>query len=445
VNDQPVTPNIILILTDDLGAGDLAITGHPYAKTPNIDKLATEGIRFTNAYMAAAWCSPSRYALMRGLYPAREYYQTFDLQPDQPTVTSVLKDAGYKTAHFGKWHMGNNNFDSPAPDKFGIDEHFTTQSSGKGWTKEQRDDRYFRANSTDKYVDLCIDFIQRNKEHPLYINLWVHPTHSYIDPTPDQLDIYKGLEVKMEDFKNPLQQEFLQFVAEHGDINKAMQAYCADLSALDGAIGRLLQFIEQSGLKENTLIAFTSDNGPGPLTPQVIKKTVVKRYLERPTLLNSVGSAGDFRDRKLSVHEGGIRVPFIVRWPTGIPAGTVDQETVLSGVDWLPTIATIANTALPPFDYDGIDMAEALKGNPQKRQKTLFWYESNGNMAIRKDHWKGVPTGDGFLLFDLNRDISESENLARDHPKLAKALQNELEAWKDNLPKAGERVPRKRQ
>lgn len=203
------------------------------AITPHIDKLASEGIRFTKAYMAASWCSPTRYSLMRRLYPAREFYTSFDLQADQPTVTGILSDAGYVTAHFGKWHMGNNTIDSPSPDQFGIDEHFTTQSSGNGWTKEQMKERYFRAHSTDKYVDLCIDFIEMNKTCPFYINLWVHPTHSYIDPTPKQLNAYENLEVNINDFKNPLQQKFLHFVGVHGDINKAMQAYCADLSALD--------------------------------------------------------------------------------------------------------------------------------------------------------------------------------------------------------------------
>jgi len=435
-------PNIILILADDLGAGDLGCTGHPYAKTPNIDKLASEGIRFTRAYMAASWCSPSRYALMRGLFPAREFYLTYDLPTDQPSVTSMLKGAGYTTAHFGKWHISNNHKDSPPPGEYGIDVNFTTQSSGPGWTPEQRSERYFRALSTDRYVDMAIDFIKNQKGNPFYINLWVHPTHSYIDPTPEQLKEYKGLVVDTNDFKSPYQREFLRFVAKHGDIDKAMQAYCADLSALDKAIGCLIDFLEDQGLKENTLIAFTSDNGPGPLTNQLYKKMLQDRYEEMPTLLNSVGSAGEFRERKLSVREGGIHTPFIIRWPACTPAGITDTATIISGVDWLPTLARLVGIEQPNHAFDGIDRSGAFEGKPQKRDNSLFWYESNGNAAILRDYWKGVLIDDSFCLYDLYGDTGESRNLVSDYPDQAKALREELESFMSAQPVPKGRIVR---
>jgi len=127
-------PNIVFILADDLGCGDLGVTGHPYARSPNLDQLAREGIRFEQAYMAGAWCAPSRYGLMSGVFPARHFSQTRLLPVDRPCVTSVLHDAGYATAHFGKWHMGDKKQKAPPPEAYGIDESFTTQSSGAGWS-----------------------------------------------------------------------------------------------------------------------------------------------------------------------------------------------------------------------------------------------------------------------------------------------------------------------
>ena len=157
-------PNVIFILADDLGAGDLHCTGHPYAKSPNLDRLADQGIRFERAYMAGSWCAPSRYGLMSGQYPARYFDQSRNLRANEPTITKVLQDAGYKTAHFGKWHLTQRNNNTVTPDDFGIDEHFTTAAVGtkNTWTKEQRKQEYWRAQTTDAYVDMAIDFMKRN-------------------------------------------------------------------------------------------------------------------------------------------------------------------------------------------------------------------------------------------------------------------------------------------
>ncbi len=158
-------PNVIFILADDLGAGDLHSTGHPYAKTPNLDKLANQGIRFERAYMAAAWCAPSRYGLMSGQYPARDFNASKNLKPDEPTITKILNDAGYATAHFGKWHMTWGLDFADSPGDFGIDEHFSTNHNGNGktWTKEEKNSEHWRERTTDAYVGMAIDFIDKNE------------------------------------------------------------------------------------------------------------------------------------------------------------------------------------------------------------------------------------------------------------------------------------------
>jgi len=424
-------PNIVFILADDLGCGDLGVTGHPYARSPNLDQLAREGIRFEQAYMAGAWCAPSRYGLMSGVFPARHFSQTRLLPVDRPCVTSVLHDAGYATAHFGKWHMGDKKQKAPPPEAYGIDESFTTQSSGAGWSAEARKDPHYREKTTPHYVNLTIDFIRRHKNRPFYVNLWIYPTHSYINPTPEQLAVYQDLIVDVNDFENPLQRDFLNFVAQHGDVQAAMRAYCADVTAMDAEVGRLLDVLAALKLRENTIVVFSSDNGPGPLCNNW--DNIVKRYGEKPLLLNSVGSARQFRDRKISLHEGGIRAPLIVRWPRRIRAGTVDTETLWCGVDYLPTVAALAGAALPAADLDGEDLSAAFLGSAQLRTQTLFWSDRPQWSALRDNQWKAHLRGDQFSLYDLSRDPSESNNVAGRYPRQARQYHNELRQWIESV------------
>lgn len=436
--NQIERPNIIFILADDLGAGDLHSTGHPYAKTPNLDRLADQGVRFERAYMAGSWCAPSRYGLMSGQYPARNFDRTQNLIPDEPSVTKILKDAGYKTAHFGKWHLSKGFEYSDSPGDFGIDEHFThnTNATGKTWTKEQREQEYWRAKTTDAYVDMTIDFIKENNSgkspKPFYVNLWIYPTHSYIHPTPEQLEVYEGLKVDYNDF-SPYQQEFLRFVAKHGDIDEAMQAYCADITAMDKALGRLFDFLTEEDLDKSTMIVFTSDNGPGPLTEQVKSESVVKRYKDRPDLLNSVGSAKIYKERKLSLHDGGIRVPFIVSWPQNTPKGKVDETSVIHGTDWLPTVASICNVELPEGIYDGLNVKSAFLGKEIQRSQAIFW-TLDESVAILKANWKGVLNkNEEFQLYDIVEDPSELKNCISEYPDVAVEIERSLREWQKDM------------
>jgi arylsulfatase A-like enzyme len=388
--------------------------------------------------MPGAWCAPSRYGLMSGQYPSRYFDNTHELRPDEPTVTKVLNDAGYKTAHFGKWHLNARNSKNITPADFGIDEYFITNGpdNGKTWTKEQQNQEFWRAQTTDAYVDMTIDFITKNMNSvspdPFYVNLWIYPTHSYIHPTPEQLAVYEGLKVDYNDF-SPYQQEFLKFVAKHGDIDKAMQAYCADVTAMDKALGRLFRFLEESGLNKNTLVVFTSDNGPGPLTPQLKNESVVERYKELPDLLNSVGSAKIYKERKISLHDGGIRVPFIVSWPNHVPGGNVDEVSIVHGVDWLPTIASICNARLPEGIYDGINIKTSFLGNEFQRKKPVFWTQA-GSVGILQGAWKGIMEKNGsFELYDIMKDPTESKNLKTTFAEVANGLEKQIVEWKKDI------------
>ncbi len=424
---QAGQPNIIFILADDLGYGDLGVTGHPYAKSPNLDTLASQGIHIQQAYTSGGWCSPSRYGLMSGVFPAREFLRTHKLRTDQPTVTSVLKAAGYATAHFGKWHMGDQKVDAPPPAAYGIDESFSTQSTGPTWPQEARRDPHYREKTTPYYINLAIDFMERHKDGPFYINLWLYPTHSYINPTDEQLAVYQDLTVRIADFKHPLQREFLEFVAQHGDVQDAMRAYCADVTALDTEVGRLLAALDRMGLEENTIVIFSSDNGPGPVSSNW--DSVVKRYKERPTLLNNVGSAGPFRSRKSSLYDGGTRVPFFVRWPKRIPAGQIDTSTVFGGVDFLPTLASLAGTEVPEALLDGQDMSAAWLGTPQNRAKPLYWSDRPNWVAMRDGDWKAHIQGKTLSLFNVSTDTSESKDLSANYPELADKYKQMLNSW----------------
>lgn len=422
-------PNVIFILADDLGYGDLGITGHPYARSPNIDRLARDGIRFEQAYTSGAWCAPSRAGLMGGVYPARFFNKTHVLPVEQPCLTGVLKQAGYATAHFGKWHIGKDK-GAPPPSKYGIDESFTTQSTGPTWPKEARNDPHYREKTTPHYVDLAINFMTRNREKPFFINLWVYPTHSYINPTEEQLEAYKELKVDIDDFENPLQREFLEFVAEHGDIQDAMRAYCADVTALDTEVGRLMKSLKELKLDQNTIVIFSSDNGPGPLCNNW--DNIVKRYKEKPLLLNNVGSAGPYRDRKISLHDGGIHAPFFVRWPAQIKPGQVDATTLFGGVDLLPSLAALTGARIPD-GLDGHDLSGAFLGRAQQRPEPLFWNDKPGWSTMRDKQWKAHLQKGQLRLYDLGKDPSESVNLAKKNPELTEKYREQLTQWETSI------------
>ncbi len=423
-------PNIILILTDDMGYGDVGCYGGNFAPTPNIDRLAKEGIRFTQYYSSAPICSPSRAGLTTGMYPARwnltSYLQTRAgnraceqadfLNPRAPSLARTLKAAGYATGHFGKWHMGGGRDVTNAPPfaAYGFDEHASTWESPQphpditatNWIWSPHD-KVKRWDRTAFFVDKTLDFLRRHKGQPCYVNLWPDDTHTPWVPSQERLGLYPNGPAEERKFR-------------------------AVLDEYDRQMGRLLAGLKELGLEQQTLVIFTSDNGPLP---------------------SFRGSrSGGLRGSKLSLYEGGIRMPFIVRWPGRIPAARVDEQTVLAGTDLFPSLCAIAGVRLPSgVAFDGEDLGAALMGRPTVRAHPLFWeYGRNDrsfafpnisndrspNVAVLEGNWKLLVNADGTdaQLYDLKADGQERRNVFEANPEAGNRLKQQALNWRKALP-----------
>ena len=426
-------PNIVFLFADDFGWGDLGCYGHPYARTPNIDKLSTEGTRFMQFYATGVTCCPSRTGFMTSWLPPR--YPTYPANggfADRVTITELLKKAGYATGHFGKWHIG--------PDEkagtYGIDE--TPGSRGEG---KQKDDR-----GRDAMIyDSAIQFIEKHKDGPFYLNVWGHISHHPIEPPQNYVDQFKDLTVDESKFGPEMREKFETCRKQGGDVNAHMHAYLADVKSMDDDVGRILAKIDELGLRDNTIVVFSSDQGPAPLrsAEEQKDKKQKKNARNRDDLrLNAMGNTGILRGGKHGMYEGGVRIPFIVRWPGHVPVGRVDEKSVCSGADWLPTICSISGTPLPKIDFDGEDVSAAWLGKEvHARTKPLLWKTSapGSDAGIRVGQWKlFLPmrrNGCELALYDIDADPTESQNLATKHPDIVKRLSSTLEAWVATLPR----------
>jgi N-acetylgalactosamine-6-sulfatase len=423
--DTPA-PNIIFVFADDMGFGDLGCYGHRLLKTPFLDRMASEGLLFTNFTTSSPVCSPSRTGIMTGQYPARhrihyalssngEYNERYSMpdyiDPGIMTVTKILQSAGYVTAHFGKWHLGATP-DAPAPQEYGIDERSTHTS---------RDKNHIYAgvkapDKTERIIDVTIDFVERHKDEPFYINCWLHDPHGVLAPSPEQRDAYPELKSRARGFTG------------------TTQVYYAVISNIDRHIGRLLDKLDELGLSENTLVIFSSDNGPSPIWGI-------------GTAHSGAGGVGPLRGCKASLYEGGIRVPFIVRWRGHIPAGDVDDNSVISGVDLLPTFCSLAGVSMPEgVRPDGEDMSRALLGTPTQRSKPLMWqyrfgpwgrhFQKSPALAMREGDWKLMmnPDGSRTELYNLKENPCEVDNLANEYPEIVRRMSRTLSKWHTGLP-----------
>ncbi|HET8550238.1 MAG TPA: sulfatase-like hydrolase/transferase [Bryobacteraceae bacterium] len=433
-------PNVLQILIDDMGYADLKCYGGPIS-TPNIDRIAAEGIRFTQASVASPICSPSRVAIMTGQFPSRHrVYSYFDTRKRQrelgmpdyldlkaPSVARTFQQAGYATGHFGKWHMGGGRDvgDAPLPTEYGFDESLTSfeglgnrvlppgrlsemnEKLGRGKISHAP-----QADLTGIYVDRTIEFIRRSREamKPFYVHLWLNDVHDPFAPKPELMTKYEAY-----------------------TSNKYVQQYFATIDEMDRQIGRLLESID-----DNTLVVLLSDNGP----------TAWPRYYQEG--LEPPGSTGGLRGRKWSLYEGGIRVPMMARLPGRIPAGRTDQTTVVSSLDLFPTCCRLAAIAAPGFAFDGEDMSAAFLGRQLTRRRDLFWeygrdatylrparrYDQSPNLAIRSGRWKLLMNDDGSSreLYDLQRWPIEDKNVAAEHADVTRKLANRLLSWRRSLP-----------
>lgn len=420
-------PNILFILADDLGWGDLSCFGHRELRTPHLDKLASQGLRLTQFYVCSGVCSPSRTAFMTGSYPARWsiHGHLADaalnakrgmpnwLNPAAPTLPRLLKQAGYATGHFGKWHLGHGE-GAPPPSEYGFDAFRAVNGKPEGWPDK---DEYFRANSTEYIFDATLEFIAAHRDQPFYAQTWLLLPHAPLHPTDEQLKKY----------------------ARFGPVDRipydgTKRIYYASVGAIDEQIGRLMSELDRLKLAENTIVIFTSDNGPEDI---IIGNAVH----------SGIGSPGPLRGRKRSLYEGGVRVPFIVRSPGVAPAGRVDDTSVMAGCDFLPSLCALAGIDVPDsLRIDGCDMSGVFQGTPTQRTEPLMWewrfsipnhvWNRSPMLSIRDGDYKLLmnPNRSRIELYDIPRDPTEQNNIAEKHPEKVAKLADRVLAWQRSLP-----------
>jgi N-acetylgalactosamine-6-sulfatase len=444
-------PNVIFILTDDQGWNDARFAGHPYVKTPNLDKFASQSTWFRQFYVAATVCSPSRCAFMTSHYPARHrihgHFAAHDqnaarhmpnwLDPKTTTLPGLLKSAGYATAHFGKWHLGSGE-GAPPPTAYGFDVSKCVNANGPQLGDEAREP-YFRAKSTGLIVDEAIKFIQEHKDGPFYINIWTLLPHALLRPTPEQLQEYESLTAHPND---PSFGSWMQkYLARAKDLNSQMKVFCASLTDLDTQLGRLFAQLDEMKLADNTIIFFASDNG-------------AEDYRIANAANAGVGNTGPLRGRKRSMYEGGIRTFGLLRWPGHVPAGRRDETSVIAGVDWLPTICKLAGVRMPAdVQPDGEDASDIWLGQSRPRARPLYWewlFNVAGGkdggylppaLAVRDGDWKLLVDhhGTAAQLYNIPKDIGEEHDVAAEHPEVVKSLTDQALAWLKTLPQSAAR------
>lgn len=411
-------PNFVIILTDDLGYGDLGCYGNQVIKTPHLDQLAKQSLRLTSFYSAAPVCSPSRAALLTGRIPQRE--GLFDwipndapiyLQRNVPTIATLLRDNGYATALIGKWHL-NGKFDGsqPNPNEHGFEYWFAT--GGYPMPSQRDPENFWRASgkvgkmngySSTIIVDDAIAWLQqRDANKPFFLFVSHHAPHE---------------EVASAD-------KYVQMYANGIEANRAL--YYANMTEMDYETGRLLKALDDAGVSNNTFLLFTSDNGP-----EVLNRA--------PYTPRSYGSAGKLRGMKLDLYEGGIRVPAMLRWPSVIKAGTT-SDVVISMLDIMPTICELAGVKLPASrTIDGQSLNRFLRSGKLQRKQPLYWQYDNAHtsapndlavpkLALRDGDWKLLSHigFDHLELYNVRRDESETVNLATQHPARVNAMLRQL-------------------
>ena len=401
-------PNIVFILADDLGYGDLSCQGHPDYKTPNIDRLSGEGIRLTQFTVAAPICSPSRAGILTGKFPARfgilypfesprnkQIGQPDWLDPRALTLPRLLRDDGFSTAIRGKWHLVEEReavmADAPQPPAYGFKSWELMRGPWNGKLKPVES------------FDSAIQYLREKPKTPFFLEITAHEPHvPYIASK--------------------------EAVAANAHLDERSRKYAASVTDLDRGVGRVLDALRELHLDTNTLVIFTSDNGAAGWTDD--PNAPHMQYCNR-------GSNGIFRGHKGDLYEGGLREPFIARWPGRIPAGRIDSTSVVSGVDMLPTLAAAAGVKVPAdYQGDGDNRLAVLEGKPSPRSKPLFW-RTVSQLAVREGDWKLVTKTDSSQaeLFDLATDAKEIRNLAAERPEETARLSKSLRAWFDTLPK----------
>ncbi len=411
-NDRP---NFLVIFTDDQGYGDLSCYGSETIRTPRIDRLAEEGTRFTSFY-AQVVCGPSRSALLTGRYPLRS--GGWSMPASETTVAELLQDAGYTTGCIGKWDVSNRApIIERMPNAKGFDYYWGTLGANDNAqvTFHRNNDEVGRsedmASLTRIYTNKGIEFLRTNRDKPFLLYMAHTMVHSVIDASPE----FKGKS------KNGL--------------------YADTVEELDFHTGRLLDAVDQLGLRKNTIVIFTTDNGPW--------HNMQDKLRERHNGAIAWGSSGPLREGKGSTYEGGLRVPCLVRWPGHVPAGRV-SDAIFSTLDFLPTFGTLAGFDVPGDRIiDGVDQTDLLLGkNDTGARREFFYFCRNEMHGVRQGKWKLIlpdrkkfygyvdDRGSGEVeLYDLNADIGETKNLAEEQPEVVAALLKHTQAfpWPETL------------
>ena len=413
-------PNIIFIFADDWGYGDLGIHGSAFCKTPILDRMAKEGIDFRQFTVNNPVCSPSRTAVMTGQFPARhcihqhfasvEHHQKAGmpdwLDPKLPLLPKLLKKAGYITGHFGKWHLTNRHVpDAPLPTKYGYDEYGAFNVPGV-------------QIRTAETCPRTVDFIRRHKDQTFFINVWLHETHTPHYPQKEYMKKFKHLD-------------------------EQKQVYASVVAEADAGIGTIFSTLKELGIDEKTLVIFSSDNGP-EWTGK--RKAVDDNSTGRGLgTYYSVGQTAGLKGQKRSLFAGGVRVPFIARWPGVIPKGRIDRTSVLTAVDLFPTFLELAGQPVPAnIKLDGESIFAALKGLGFKRTQPIHWEWRGGHgspylwphLGIRDGKWRMLINQElnRTELYDIEADWAETTNVARENPDVVKVLTKKALAWKRSLP-----------
>ena len=435
--EAPVKPNVIMILVDDMGWTDLGLYGSDLYQSPNIDKLGEEGVMFTNSYAACTVCSPTRAAIVTGKYPARlnvtdwiEGHKfpwakmnvpdwTMYLPDEEYTMAEAFKDAGYKTAHFGKWHLGekeenwpeNHGFDlnvggwkKGAPNrrpKDGYNGYFSPYGNPR--LEDGPEGEYL----TERLSQEVCDYIESNSEAPFFVNLWLYNVHTPLQAKEEKIAKYDSL---------------IDPSARHRNAT-----YAAMVEHTDDAVGNIINTLKEKGLYENTIILFSSDNGG-----------LIGKNPKKPVTNNS-----PLRTGKGDIYEGGVRIPTILYAPNTLAKSKRVDEPIIS-MDYYPTLMELAGISSEKINaqtVDGKSMVSLIEETENDRE-AVYWhyphYHQEGGVpysAVRDGNWKLIENFEtnSFELYNLENDISEQNNLIETEPEKAETLKVKLSKWRDEV------------
>ena len=469
--DRP--PNFVLLMSDDQGWDEVAYNGHPHVKTPILDEMAKQGLRFDRFYSGHPSCSPTRGSFMTGRHPNR--YGTFSpnwsIRPEETSIAHILNKAGYATAHFGKWHLGPVKEDSPtSPGAMGFDEWLSHDNffelnpvfSRNGGLPQQ-----FTGESSQILIDEALQFMEKAKQQdqPFLVVIWFGSPHEPYSGLAEDLALYDELPAEYEKQTVRLTSNETGNRVER-PLREVLQERYAEITAMDRSIGVLRNYLKEEDLRENTLLWFCGDNG----TPASAARTGMS-----------------LRGQKGTMYEGGIRVPGIIEWPRYIPEARTTQLSAVTS-DILPTLCALAGQALPDRPLDGMSLAPLIQGDMQERTNPLFFWAFEANKVFNEEskayidpplqegtvplvkkmngkytrtfrnlHYPAMSEEDtggarvimdqqyklvldaqsgdksGVELFDLNNDPAESNNLASLHPNIVERMQDQLFEWQKSV------------